>query len=110
MWTSVRDYDGRNYRSSGDASRLSSNGGGFLDVPEAFCSTGRPDHRGALAVCHLDVRAGELMGQSMKPFHLESIKNPFISHADMAASLHVKHSLRLWTHKVNKSSKCDYLM
>lgn len=59
MMANVNFSEGRNYRSSGDAGRLSSNGGGFLDVPEAFCSTGRPDHRGALTVCHLDVRAGE---------------------------------------------------
>lgn len=61
---------GRNYRSSRDASCLSSNWCGFLDVLKSFCSAGRPDHGVPCAVCHLDVRAGERQDKFRKIFHI----------------------------------------
>lgn len=48
----------RTYRSSRKACSLSSDWCRLLNILEALCSTGRPDHRLSRAVCQLDVCAG----------------------------------------------------
>lgn len=125
MWTSVRDLfakapsfkisqncDGRNYRSSWDASHLSSNGGGFLDVLEAFCSTGRPDHRGALTVCHMDVRAGEWRDNRWNLSIWNPSKNPLCHTLTWLLGLpwSICFHFGCTRSDLNKFSKCDDLM